>query len=115
MRVRGCIYMFLRCRRPHQYTKRGTFAAHISLNQQIISVLVYNPRNRFTKIYILCNHVYVYRSHRNMKHKKLITLTPRRKRVIEVMVSSGHAKNEMDAVMRCIDLAATELLKGANL
>lgn len=50
-----------------------------------------------------------------MKHKKLITLTPRRKRVIEVMVSSGHAKNEMDAVMRAIDLAATELLKRADL
>lgn len=50
-----------------------------------------------------------------MQHKKLITMNPRRKRVIEKMVSSGYAKNEQDAVMRCIDLAATELLKGADL
>lgn len=50
-----------------------------------------------------------------MQYKKLITLTPRRKRVIEVMVSTGHAKNEQDAVMRCIDLAATELLKRVDL
>jgi hypothetical protein len=50
-----------------------------------------------------------------MQYKKLITLTPRRKGVIEKMVSSGYAKNEQDAVMRCIDLAATELLKGADL
>jgi hypothetical protein len=56
-----------------------------------------------------------YRSNRDMQYKKLITLTPRRKEVIKKMVSSGRAKNEQDAVMRAIDLAATELLQGADL
>ena len=59
--------------------------------------------------------MYDYRSNRDMQYKKLITLTPRRKEVIKKMVSSGRAKNEQDAVMRCIDLAATELLQGADL
>lgn len=49
-----------------------------------------------------------------MQYKKLITLTPRRKGVIEKMVSSGYAKNEQDAVMRAIDLAAAELLHGVD-
>jgi hypothetical protein len=50
-----------------------------------------------------------------MQHKKLITLSSRRKGIIKKMVSSGRAKNEQDAVMRCIDLAAAELLNGADL
>ena len=49
------------------------------------------------------------------EHRKLIRLTRAQKRVIETMVETGRAKNETDAVARCIDAMAANILarKGA--
>ena len=43
-------------------------------------------------------------------HRKLIRLNAAQKCVIETMVETGRAKNETDAVARCIDAMAANIL-----